>query len=62
MQDLITYSIPEYEQLALRFATDEEYLRQIRARLDAARDSAPLFDSTRFTRDVERLYCELVSQ
>ena len=60
MSDLITLSLDEYERLAYRLATDEGFMREVRARLAAARDSAMLFDSTRFTRDLEQIYVQLV--
>jgi predicted O-linked N-acetylglucosamine transferase (SPINDLY family) len=62
MTDLITYSLDEYERLALRLASDGEFMRAVRARIAAAHDSAPLFDSSRFTRDLEQIYVDLVQQ
>lgn len=60
MSDLITHSLDEYEQLAFRLATEEEFMRSVKARIAVARDHAVLFDSTRFTRDLENLYRGLV--
>jgi predicted O-linked N-acetylglucosamine transferase (SPINDLY family) len=60
LPDLVTHSPDEYEKLALRLATDGAFIQEIRARVAAARDSAPLFDSLRFTRDLEQLYLQIV--
>jgi predicted O-linked N-acetylglucosamine transferase (SPINDLY family) len=58
--ELVTHALVEYEQLALRLATDAAYLCDVRARLETARDTAPLFDATTFTRDLEALYQQLL--
>jgi len=47
--------------LSRRLALEPQLLAQVRARLRAARDSAPLFDSAMFTRDLERLYTQLAA-
>ena len=52
-------TLDEYEALALRLATDARFMQDVRARLAAARDSAPLFDSPQFTRDLEALYLQI---
>jgi protein O-GlcNAc transferase len=58
--ELVARSLDEYEKLALRFATDPELMRDTRERLAAARASAPLFDSTGFTRALEALYQQIL--
>lgn len=62
MPDLITYTLPDYERLACRLATEPSLLREIRARVAHARDGTPLFDSTAFARDLEGLYVRLVNR
>jgi len=42
--------------LALALACDPERLAAIRAKLAANRADAPLFDTARFTRDLEQAY------
>ena len=59
LEDLVTTSLDAYESLAFRLATDRAYLDDVRARLATARDCAPLFDSTAFTRDLEKLYVDI---
>jgi len=45
-----------YEALAAALAADPARLQTIRARLRAAREDSPLFDSARITRNLEALY------
>jgi protein O-GlcNAc transferase len=61
LADLITESLDQYRELALRIATDTACLQALRTRLAAARESAPLFDSEAFTRGLETLYLQLIS-
>jgi predicted O-linked N-acetylglucosamine transferase (SPINDLY family) len=60
LTDLVTSTLDDYETLALRLATDQDLMSNVRQRLAAARDSAPLFDSQRFARDLEQLYLRIV--
>ena len=53
--ELITSSLEDYEELALQLAADATRLAGLRAKLAANRATCPLFDSTRFTRDLEQL-------
>ncbi len=56
LEELITASLPEYEQLAVALAMDRPRLYSLRARLAAARLSAPLFDTEAYTRSLEAAY------
>lgn len=56
LPDLITFSLSDYEQLVQRLASDKSRMRQVRQRLAAARETAPLFDTCQFARDLERVY------
>ena len=62
LPELITYALPDYEELAYRFGSDPGYTNQVRARLSTVKSSAPLFDAAAFARDLERLYSGLVAQ
>jgi predicted O-linked N-acetylglucosamine transferase (SPINDLY family) len=53
---LIASSFAEYEALALDLARDRPRLEAVRRHLRAQRDTAPLFDSPRFTRGLEVAY------
>lgn len=56
LPELIVPSDAEYRDLAIRLATDRAMLAQLRARLAANRQAAPLFDSPRFARQLEAGY------
>ena len=56
---LITYSVQDYEQLALHLAHDPVDLRSARDMLAGNRSKCPLFDTERFTRDLESAYQEM---
>ncbi|MES2562644.1 MAG: tetratricopeptide repeat protein [Pseudomonadota bacterium] len=58
--ELVTRTLDEYEALAFRLASDKAYMHEVKARLELARDSALLFDSKQFTRDLEQIYWGLV--
>ena len=53
MPELITRSLAEYEAAALKLARDAGELRALRNKLSVNRDGAPLFDTRRFTRNLE---------
>lgn len=57
--ELITYNLENYYDLALSLATDKEKYQQVRSKIIAKSDSVPLFDTTKFTRDLEHLYQEI---
>jgi len=56
LPELITTSLQEYEEMALRLARDVECLNGLRARLQANRATSGLFDGGRFARDLEQAY------
>ena len=56
LPELVTETVDDYVDLAVRLGTDGAYLRAMRVRMAEARTSAYLFDPRRFTRDLEALY------
>jgi predicted O-linked N-acetylglucosamine transferase (SPINDLY family) len=56
LHELVTKSLAEYEEQALALARDPERLAAIKAKLLRNRGTAPLFDTARFTRDLECAY------
>ena len=56
MPELITRSLGEYEERAVRLATQPEELAALRDKLAYNRLRTPLFDTERFTRHLERAY------
>ena len=61
MPELVTQTTEEYEALAIALAHDRQKLSALRAKLAANRLSTPLFDTPRFTRDLEDIYARLVA-
>jgi predicted O-linked N-acetylglucosamine transferase (SPINDLY family) len=59
LSDMIVDSPEAYEAMALRLARDAEAMREVRTRLGANRETHPLFDTVRFTRNLERAYVEM---
>lgn len=62
LPELVTRSWEEYLQLAKRLATEPEMRRAIRDKLAEQRETSPLFDTPRFTRDLEALYDKIWDQ
>jgi predicted O-linked N-acetylglucosamine transferase (SPINDLY family) len=56
MPELVTTSPAEYEELAAALARDPDRLATIKAKLTHKRYTEPLFDTARFTRDLESAY------
>ncbi|HVN44288.1 MAG TPA: tetratricopeptide repeat protein [Steroidobacteraceae bacterium] len=53
LQELITSDLASYRSLSLTLAQTPPALERLRQRLDETRSSAPLFDTERYTRDLE---------
>ncbi len=56
MPELITNTFDEYEDLSIYYATNTEARQAMREKLKAQRYTAPLFDTARTTRNLERAY------
>ena len=56
VSDLVTYTLADYEALAVKLAQDRMLLNSFRQRIAANRDNHPLFDTPRFTHNLERAY------
>jgi predicted O-linked N-acetylglucosamine transferase (SPINDLY family) len=54
--ELVTSSVEAYEALAIELAGNPERRAAIKRKLAANRQTAPLFDTTRYTRHVEAAY------
>lgn len=59
MPELVTYSLNEYQQLAIKLATDTAALSVVREKLRQKIQAAPLFDADRFTYHLECAYEEM---
>jgi predicted O-linked N-acetylglucosamine transferase (SPINDLY family) len=56
LPELVTSSLGEYGALALGLAGEPERLAAIKGKLAQNRDTSPVFDAARFTRDLESAY------
>lgn len=59
MPELITHSDEEYVAKAVELGNNPKKLEAVKAKLKGHLPTAPLFDSERYTRDLERLYREM---
>ena len=62
LPELITEDLVAYEAQALRLATEPGLLPGLRARLAAQRQTAPLYDTARYTRDLEAAFTTMVQR
>jgi len=62
LRELIVEDWDAYEALALRLAHDPHELGMLRAKLNANRGTAPLFDTDRTCRNLERAYLVMVER
>ena len=62
LPELVMHSTEEYESLALALACDPALMKTLRDRLAANRATAPLFDTARFTRNLEAAYLALLEK
>lgn len=62
LPELVTEDVDSYRQTILRLARDPAWRAACRSKLVEARDTSPLFDSARFTRDFEALLERMVQQ
>ena len=56
LEELITNDLDGYHQLARALIQDRPRLAALRAKVMAARATRPLFDTARFTRNLEAAY------
>ena len=59
LSELVTHSAGEYEALALALARDRALLNAMREKLEAARGSAPLFDTAGYTHRLEAAFAAM---
>ena len=62
LPELIAPDLEQYEALALKLAREPQALAAIRAKLLATRASMALFDTARFTRNLEAAYARMLGQ
>jgi predicted O-linked N-acetylglucosamine transferase (SPINDLY family) len=59
LPELATDSLAAYEQLALELAANPEKLQLVKSKLAQNRDTCPLFDTARYTRDLESAFTQM---
>jgi protein O-GlcNAc transferase len=59
LPELVTRSLEDYEELAVRLASKPHELARVRAKLAANLATYPLFDTERFRRHLEAAYLEM---
>jgi len=57
--ELVTHTIAEYESLAVELAKNSSKLKSIRQKINTNKKLAPLFDSPKTTKNIERAYQEM---
>jgi predicted O-linked N-acetylglucosamine transferase (SPINDLY family) len=62
LPELIVPDLKAYEALALKLARDPALLKAIRGKLAANREKMALFDTARFTRNLEAAYLAMLNQ
>ncbi len=60
MPELITSTVAQYEELAVKLAMNPNMMTKVREKLARNRLSTPLFDTDKFTRNLEAAYAEIV--
>ena len=60
LEELIVQNNEEYEEKAYCIATNRIYLEDLKYRLDQSRNSSSLFDTKRFTGNLEEIFFKLV--
>ncbi len=56
LPELVTRSASDYECAAIELARNAQKLKSVKMKLDRNRTTTPLFDGTRFARDIESAY------
>ena len=59
LPELITYSLEDYEALALQLVQTPSRLSEIRQRLERTRREVPLFDIERYVGNIEKAYTNM---
>lgn len=57
--ELIASSLKEYKQRAIAMATDPGQIGHLKQKISLNRNTCPLYDSVRMTRNLERIYFEM---
>jgi len=59
LEELIADDASQYEAIALRFAEDPEFRKQVKAKLEIAVQKSPVFDSKAYTKHLEEAFRQM---
>ena len=59
LPELVTGTVADYEEMAVKLATDPDLLEGVRRKLAHNLTTTPLFDTVRFTRSLESAYAQV---
>merc|ERR1712025_471105 len=59
LEELVANTREEYENIAVKLGTDQDYLRAIRARVWEGRINSPLFNVKTYAKDLENLFYKM---
>ena len=59
LEELITYNKKDYERLAIEIGNSPNYSKELKDKLIKNKHSTPLFDSAKFTNNLENIYIDL---
>lgn len=62
LPELITHSVKEYEDLAIRLARSPELFKSLKEKLEKNRLTTPLFNTGLFVKNLEKLYQDMYEQ
>jgi predicted O-linked N-acetylglucosamine transferase (SPINDLY family) len=62
MPELVTESLHAYEETAIGLARDTDGLTRVRTKLAGNRNTRPVFDTARFTRNLETAFIEMAAR
>jgi len=61
MEDLITLNLKDYTKLAVDLGLNSDKLKKIKKKLKVSLPKSTLFDSIKFTQNLETLYSKLLN-
>ena len=62
MPELITTKINDYENLAIKLGNDKSFLNKIKNKIKTNINKNLLFNSIKFTKDLENIYKKLLNK
>ena len=57
--ELITYNYTDYKNLAIKLSNDREFYNKIKLKINNNKKTEPLFNTKKFTKNLENIYWDL---